>query len=378
MLLKVNEEGRTLKNELLRQRNLILNNNILVDSLNGINIYVLILNNNKEILFANREILKILNLELDDILGMKPGEIVNCKNAVNGEEICGNAKECKNCSAKKLYEYTKNTGKSTVGNIDFISVFEGIELKNSYNKKVSELDFGEDKFYQFSIQYKNVNAEKSEMDRVFLHDILNAATGLYNTIRLLQMKNDKFKNDNEIHLLESYIMSIIDDIEYQRNISRAEKDDLKPKFLEFDIGILCNEIVELLKQDERYYKINIIQKFNRDINIVKTDKSLIRRIIINLIKNALEANENNSDIRLTLEFHSNIYKLSIHNDEVISEEIKKRLFERGNSSKGKGHGFGLYGTKFILKKYLRGDIYYSSEANIGTTFTIEIPKEVEV
>ncbi|NTV79143.1 MAG: hypothetical protein HGA25_08425, partial [Clostridiales bacterium] len=48
-----------------------------------------------------------------------------------------------------------------------------------------------------------------------------------------------------------------DDIEYQRNITRAEKDSLEPVFSRFDLSELCSEVVEFLKKDERFYEITI-------------------------------------------------------------------------------------------------------------------------
>jgi sensor histidine kinase regulating citrate/malate metabolism len=51
------------------------------------------------------------------------------------------------------------------------------------------------------------------------------------------------------------------------------------------------------------------------------------------------------------------------------------MFNKGNSIKGKGRGLGIYGGKYILNKYLGGDLEYTSLENEGTTFYILIPKE---
>lgn len=369
------KEKRSTDFELERQRQIVMGNSLLIQALNGINIYVIVLNVNREIIFVNETLCGILNLKNDDLLGIKPGELVKCKNSLGEGKGCGVDKECESCVGRKLFEEAVITGKTTEGNITFISLFEGLELKSNFQKKVTRLDIDGEEFYMFSLIDKKVSLEKKEMDRVFLHDILNAATGLYNTIRLLQMKNEKFRNDQEIQSLETYVMNIIDDIEYQRNITRAEKDNLEPDYSLFDIGNLCREVIGFLKKDERFYKIEIDYSQNQDENKVRSDKSLIRRIIINIIKNALEANEGNNKISFDLNNNNYGYKISVHNEELIPEDIKDKLFERGNSSKGKGRGFGIYGTKFILNKYLKGDIIFTSEKEKGTTFTVEIPKE---
>lgn len=369
------DEKRSTNEELERQRQLVMNNRLLIQALNGINIYELILNVNREIIFVNDTLSGILNLKNDDLLGIKPGEMVKCKNAIGEGKGCGSSKECELCLGRKLFEETVKTGKTSQGDIYFISIFEGLELKSSFQKKVTKLDIEGEDFYLFSLIDKKVSYEKKEMDRVFLHDILNAATGLYNTIRLLQMKNEKFRDDQEIQSLENYVMNIIDDIEYQRNITRAEKDNLEPIFTSFDIGDLCNDVLNFIKKDERFYKIEIEYRQSHKENEIITDKSLIRRIIMNILKNALEANEGNTKVVFRLDQEKYGYNISVHNDELIPEDIKKNLFERGNSSKGKGRGFGIYGTKFILNKYLKGEIRFISEKGKGTTFIVEIPKE---
>ena len=374
MVIEIKEKKSTNK-ELERQRQLIINNPLLIQTLNGINIYVLLLNSNREIIFANDAICSMLNLHYEDVLGLKPGDLVKCKNSAGKDQECGQSKECEFCSGRNLFVETLNTGKPTEGNISFISLFEGLELKSSFQKKVTKLDVDGENFYQFALIDKKNSVEKNDMNRVFLHDILNAATGLYNTIRLLQMKNEKFKNDKEIQSLETYVMNIIDDIEYQRNITRAEKNSLEPVFTDFDLGDLCREVVGFLKKDERFYKIEIESTYSDEENPIRTDKGLLRRIIINILKNALEANEEKNKVSFNLQKLTDGYKISVHNSELIDEEVRGKLFERGSSTKGKGRGFGVYGTKFILNKYLKGDIDFVSQENKGTTFTVEIPKE---
>jgi len=52
-----------------------------------------------------------------------------------------------------------------------------------------------------------------------------------------------------------------------------------------------------------------------------------------------------------------------------------KLFGKGTSTKGKGRGFGTYGSKLLLNKYLNGDLNFYSKEYIGTEFTILLPKE---
>ena len=51
------------------------------------------------------------------------------------------------------------------------------------------------------------------------------------------------------------------------------------------------------------------------------------------------------------------------------DEVRRHLFERGATSKGKGHGTGLYLVKQIVDAY-HGDIRVESTRGVGSSFVI--------
>lgn len=53
----------------------------------------------------------------------------------------------------------------------------------------------------------------------------------------------------------------------------------------------------------------------------------------------------------------------------MSDEVRRHLFERGATSKGKGHGTGLYLVKQIVDAY-HGDIRVESTRGVGSSFVI--------
>ena len=58
----------------------------------------------------------------------------------------------------------------------------------------------------------------------------------------------------------------------------------------------------------------------------------------------------------------------------MNEETKNKLFKEMVTTKGKnGTGLGLYMSYSTIKGKFGGDINFTSEENVGTTFTITIP-----
>ncbi|MCT4593677.1 MAG: ATP-binding protein [Anaeromicrobium sp.] len=363
-------------NELERQLKNIEQNDLLVQVLNGMNVFVFILNENRQIIFMNKVLCKELNVSSNEILGIKPGKLVKCKYSKISEYGCGYAKECDSCAARNLVVEAIHLGESKEGNVSIISLIEGLEIKSTFSEKVKQLKLGNENYYMVALVEKSSEVEKYNMERVFFHDILNTASSLYNVIRLLRIGNDKFRENEEIQMLEVYVKNIIDDIEYQRNITHAEKDDLSPSIKDFDLGQLCEDVINFMNKDERFYQVPIKLNSFEGKKIIKTDKSLLRRILINLLKNALEANETGQGIEIQIKQEDRFYEIHVHNVEVIPEKVKKELFRKGHSTKGKGRGIGIYGSKLLLNKYLNGDVTFVSEEEIGTTFIVKIPKEV--
>lgn len=348
---------------------------MLVSILNGLNIYVIILNKNRQILFVNEVFQEALNIKIEDVLGLRPGDMLKCKFANKSGHGCGTSSECSLCLAKNLVVDTIHTGKNSEGQVSILSIINGLEMTSTFYEKVTNINLGSDNFYMVAFVDKSSEMERDNLEHIFYHDILNSASSLYNIIRLLKMENDKYNNDLEIEMIEGYIQNIIDDIEYHRSISSAENNNLTISSEEVDVNDLVMKVANMLKKDGRFHHIEV------DINLalvnknIKTDRLILKRIFINLLKNAMEVN-NNSIIRIRTEETIEYIHIIFQNDEIIPSEHQRNIFLKRYSSKSVNRGYGLYGSKLLLMKYLNGNIEFKSNEENGTEFIVSLPKEV--
>ena len=102
-------------------------------------------------------------------------------------------------------------------------------------------------------------------------------------------------------------------------------------------------------------------------------RTVLTRVLLNLLKNALEAEPCGSEVRLDAELQDNVVRISVKNPSVIDDEHKKMIFSRTFSTKGFGRGIGTYSVKLFTEQYLKGKVEFVSESGIGTVFTLVLP-----
>ena len=62
----------------------------------------LILNNNRQIIFANRTAIELFNVDdMNSVLGLRPGEAMGCENSDKTEGGCGTTEFCSTCGLVK-------------------------------------------------------------------------------------------------------------------------------------------------------------------------------------------------------------------------------------------------------------------------------------
>jgi signal transduction histidine kinase len=160
----------------------------------------------------------------------------------------------------------------------------------------------------------------------------------------------------------------------------AEKLEEGKVFLrmeELDVKALANEVIN---------EITGILKPNQNLNykhigetIAVLDKQMLRNIFLNLLSNAIKFSPEGKSIDMLIAIDKGCFELSVSDKGIgIPAEEQEHLFERffraKNVTNVQGTGLGLN----IVAKYLEtmgGNISFTSELNVGTSFKVFIPKQ---
>ena len=148
-----------------------------------------------------------------------------------------------------------------------------------------------------------------------------------------------------------------------------------------DLNAVLDEAVSLMQEQA---DVEITTVLHPDPLILQADREELRRIYINLIKNAIEATpeDENAQVSVSTSIISNgsadgdwIFSSITDQGIGIPKEMQNRIFEPNFSSKTSGTGLGLAIVKKSIED-LNGEIGFDTAENEGTTFWIRFPMEI--
>lgn len=90
----------------------------------------------------------------------------------------------------------------------------------------------------------------------------------------------------------------------------------------------------------------------------------------------MEACNDGGKVKLSISESDSRIIFKVHNQTFIPKNIELQIFQRSFSTKGIGRGIGTYSVKLLTTKYLGGKVSFETDEELGTTFTITIPKEL--
>ena len=202
------------------------------------------------------------------------------------------------------------------------------------------------------------------------HDLRNPLTGIAGAAYYLKMKTDSKLTEKEKEMLAiieraiDYSNKIINDLlEYSKEI-KLDRSETNPKSL-LDEALNCIEApagITLVNETESEPRL-------------KVDKEKMRRVSINIIKNAFDAMPKGGTLTIRSEqTEGHVSFIFMDTGTGMSKETLRKLWTPLFTTKAKGMGFGLPICKRIVEAH-RGEISVESKVGKGTTISITIPTD---
>lgn len=329
---------------------------------------LLILNDKRQIVFANQRLFELFQTNsVDDILGLRPGELLNCSHSNTNPGGCGTTLSCSKCGAVNAIQKSLE-GYTSVEECRIID-FDN----NAYDLKVWATPYEHEgnQYSIFAIQDISGVKRRDALERIFFHDIINTAGGLLGISQVIKENPEEIIEFKDI--LYDVANALMDEIQSQKMLMQAEKGTLETSEMVVNSLELINSVKNVYLNHIVAQGKNIVIDAN-SINIsFITDYPLLKRTLGNLTKNALEAIREGQTVTIGVKQENENVIFWTHNSTVMPIDVQLQLFQRSFSTKGSERGLGTYSVKLLTENYLKGKVYFKSNEEDGTIFYIELP-----
>lgn len=207
------------------------------------------------------------------------------------------------------------------------------------------------------------------------HDIRNPLQGIVSELYLekqdiaaLPVGEIKTNLQESIRSIEAnifYIDKIVSDLQdYAR--------PLKPVKEKIIIEKAVNDSITIVTIPDN---IKVSISYQKDLPQLEADPVMIKRIIVNLVQNAIQAMPKGGELRISASHRSKHILISIEDTgEGIPEKVKDTIYSPLFTTKSKGQGFGLAVVKRLTEAQ-NGTITYQTKQGKGTKFIIQLPAQ---
>jgi len=160
--------------------------------------------------------------------------------------------------------------------------------------------------------------------------------------------------------------------------SELELGRMQYAFEYVDLTAYLKDLVEDYKRDIELADLKFEFSLLDEPLTIVADRSKLKRVLDNLISNAVKYNRKNGTVSLTTETDQKgaLIKISDSGSGIKSDDLNKFFdgFYRGDASRSniKGNGLGLTIARQIINSH-RGKIWMKSEKNVGTEVYIYLP-----
>ncbi len=240
------------------------------------------------------------------------------------------------------------------------------------------------------ISMSNIQSELEEKEmkawqdlvRVLTHEIMNSVTPISSLATVVEGELEaKIKNADmvlqkeeveDMHLslqtISKRSAGLIRFVKEFKNLTHVPK----PRLVEVEVKTLLEELAMLHKKELADHGITVELKLQKDDLKVSADKTMIEQVLINLIKNAIQAFDSQTYRKIVLSAHANEGHVLISvkdNGNGIDSDALEKIFIPFFTTKKTGSGIGLSLSRQIMRQH-GGQISVKSKLGEGTEFVL--------
>ncbi|MCF8303611.1 MAG: HAMP domain-containing histidine kinase [Bacteroidales bacterium] len=341
--------------------------------LNSLPYIAAVLNDKRQIIYSNEILLKELGIKtIECVIGMRPGEAINCIHANEEPGGCGTAESCRVCGAAVTILKAQESGYKETSECRIRVKRNEHEESLVFQITAKPFHWQDNKFIIITLNDISQEKQRRTLERIFFHDVINIAGTLNGFLELMQEQQDEQSMKKMVNTAVSLNKDLIEEIMAQRELSAAESNDL-------NVNLEMTNSLEIIENLSRKISQHAVAK-NRHLFVdehscavdFQTDPALLRRVLLNMLKNALEATEPDYKVTIGCYTQNDRVIFYVNNPTYMPRKIQLQVFQRSFSTKGAGRGIGTYSIKLLSERYLKGQVWFRTNTMKGTTFYVSL------
>jgi len=360
--IRIIDHRKTLEAELKSSRllyvNLVQNSPCLVFRLNSAGI----------ITFVNRYAIDLFRYTRDGLVGSHINDIFIREESDQSSTVAKLIEESL-VSGKRIdfeYEHLKNDGSF------FWGEWVNSAVRDEFGKIIEFACVGID-----VTRRKALDKLKDDVSRIIRHDLKSPLSGIIGIPRVLRRDENITPRQAELlHAVEEAGIIMLDLINRSLDLYKLETGTYQFDFTEFDLVAMVRDVVQHIqigKNKDILVQVVLDGREVADGNsiMISGERSLIFSMLGNLIRNAVEASDDNP-ISIAIDTGTNC-TIRICNLGVVPECIRDSFFEKYvTEGKSGGTGLGTYSARLIAEEH-GGSISMVSSQEEGTTVVVTLP-----
>jgi signal transduction histidine kinase len=335
---------------------------------------LLVLNEYRQILAINDSSLRALGVEDPArVLGLRPGEALDCIHASELAGGCGTSPYCSTCGAAIAIVATLNENRGSEQDCALVLEAHGVRQDRFYHVIASPLPIDNRRLSLILLQDITEHQKRAALERIFFHDLRNTIFSLDGAVQLLDMPEPS-ESPNLPLTIRQLTHRLAQEVALQNLLCKCDQDTPSIHLSRVDLGDVIGELqTYFAPHPSARLKTLEVGSYSSTWSL-NTDRSLLFRILTNMLVNAFEATEAGGTVKFWIDPSEQTYSFCVWNKAMIPFPVARRVFQRNFSTKeGPGRGLGTYSIKLLTEEFLSGKAGFVTSSTSGTTFRVTLP-----
>jgi signal transduction histidine kinase len=339
--------------------------------LNAVPTPILVINGAWQVVYANAAVLKMLaSSSQTTVHGLREGEEFHCIHGRTGGVGDSPSPTCRVCGVAQVVAAALE-GRGTVSDCRLTCDLAGEASSLDLRAWATPLSVGGYTLSVLALADISHEKRRAVLENVCYHDLLNTLTGIRGLLDVLG-HIDVEERPEICETLDHMTLRSIEEIGSLRLLAQAEESTLRVIREELQTGAFLHDIVKMLRCHPAARGKQLVLDDGAADAPLCSDRRLLRRIVENMVLNALEASAAGGTVTLGCRQMGDRVDFWVHNSTWMPPDIQLQVFQRSFSTKGHGRGIGTYSIR-LLSSLLLGTVEFTSTPEKGTTFHATFP-----